>query len=78
MFELVVDGLFTIFDLDESNDLDREEFNFLTSTLKECCVPDSTYRKVATDATFNFDEAKKCDKGCDELNLLGRAGLTRG
>ena len=55
MFEIVVDGLFTIFDLDESNDLDREEFNFLVSALRECCVSGSSYSNVAESKNLDFD-----------------------
>lgn len=66
MFEIVVDGLFTIFDLDESNDLDREEFNFLVSALRECCVPGSSYAKATENKNLDFDKAKTCDRGCDE------------
>lgn len=37
IFELIIDGLFTMFDLNESNALDKEEFKTLISQLKKCC-----------------------------------------
>jgi hypothetical protein len=78
MFEMVVDGLFTIVDLDESNDLDREEFNFLANALKQCCVSGSSYAKAMESKKLDFDDAKKQQRGCDERNLPKTDGLTRG
>lgn len=45
-FEIFVDALFTIVDLDESNGIDADEFQFLLDILAECIESGSVYQRV--------------------------------
>ena len=43
-FEIFVDALFTIVDLDESNGIDADEFRFLIEIIAECIESPSVYK----------------------------------
>lgn len=46
MFEANVDALYSIFDLDGSNGLDRDEFDQFFKAFKDCIDPKSEYKKL--------------------------------